>query len=162
MNINAVLAQTQAFLNSDAGRKLVAKAARNGMPADVVNDAANDLAQHVTNSIPSSLSGGIGAKTTVDFGDDGIATITLVITGVLYRPSLYQEKYGGVDNIVSLFSKGWSYSKKGPRGYWHGTMTNALRNRVADPFVARAVNEWESTWSGKLEILSVEINTAYT
>lgn len=160
MNIEAVLAQTMAYLESAEGKALVANAAKNGAPAERIRAAADQLVASVNAQIPGSLSYSISAEANTEFGNDGIAKITLTLNGILYRPSLNPGKYAGAYDIVGLFAKGWSYGGYGPQGMWHGRMTYALTHRNADPFIARAVSEWVASCG--LDILSYSVNSRYT
>lgn len=161
MNIDAVLAQTQKYLESKEGKRMLSKAASGGAPAAEIKKAGDDLAKKISSQIPDSLSGSIAMSSSVEFGDDGIATITITMSGPLARPSLNPDKYPeGVYDIVGLFSKGWSYDGFGPSGIWHGRITYALTHRNAAPFIARAVNEWVSSCG--LPIKSFTIDPKYT
>lgn len=128
--------------------------------------SADDLDRMIKDSIPDSISKSVVVSTNVEFRN-GSADISVNISGSLYRASLQPDRYGGVDNIVSLFSKGWSYASwKAPSGYWHGSFVYARHQKESDPFIAKAVALWKNKWDGRYgsnaKINSTYVNPKYT
>ena len=159
------MSKVTTFLDSSVGKGKIASGASVGYVGQQISAAATDLASTIENGLPDSLKGSVLVSSNVEFGTGQTkeAKITAEIGGTLFRSSLEPSKYGGVDNIIALFSKGWSYpSYKAPCGYWHGQFTYARTKKEADPFVARAVEDWRVRWEGKIEIKSVRINSSYT
>ncbi len=116
---------------------------------------AEELRQAIYDNIPSSLKA--GSEHPIELSDiiisrptvleDGSVSIDLSFApSAIHRDSLDPEldngKYkDGVDNIVSLFTKG--YTAHGDVwGVWHGHETMNLLQRRADPFMRRAVDKF--------------------
>lgn len=58
------------------------------------------------------------------------------------RESLMSEVYGGVYDIVSLFTHGWDTHGKIVKGMWHDRMTKSLPYREGSSFMQDAANEF--------------------
>lgn len=80
----------------------------------------------------------------------------------LYRPSLFPQKYEGVENIFGLFTQGYTLlNGNRPFGTWHGEQVFALPHRDPTPFVREAVNEWVSKYGSRYNIKNVTIGSPY-
>lgn len=145
----------------------ISKALRSGKSIAGFSDkdiraAAQVLSNEIAQSVPPALSGTYYANVSVNRnGDIWNIGIDIYEDG-LYRPSLNPSKYGGIDNIYSLFIHGYDYSPKwGPVGIWHGRTTFALNKRNATPFVESAVASWVSRYGNELDILGYSIDAKY-
>lgn len=60
--------------------------------------------------------------------------------GDLYRPSLKEDVFGGIDNILLLFNEGYGYKAGRNKliGDWHGARTKARAEREALHFIEQA------------------------
>lgn len=163
MSVQSVMNKVRSYLSTTAGMREISKAASSGSFGSQIKQAAEELKSMIEDSIPDSIRSTVAVSATTSFKADCTASISIDIGGNLYRPSLQPEVYGGVDNIVSLFSKGWSYPRwAAPSGYWHGQYVYARNQKEASPFISEAVNQWVGKYSGIIKIKSVNVNSAYT
>lgn len=160
LNEASVMAKLNAWANSAAGKKKMDEKIAEYINNDVrmtqggsrlltvswVNELANELAGMISSNapkqIPFTVSGGGAAHT-----GGGAITASLTLSGNFSRPSLYPEKYGGAENIVVLFEKGWSAGGK-VWGYWNGDYTWSRMSYGGDHFIANAVESFNAMYSG--------------
>lgn len=71
---------------------------------------------------------------TVEFG---------ISLGGLYRPSL-NPGGGGIDDIVMLFTTGYSTSKRTPVGNWHGVRTKGLSSRQGQDIIRSVIQSFDA------------------
>lgn len=127
--------------------KVNAHAGGSGMPASV--------AQSV-----NSLSCGRVSRSAAGF------SVELNFTGNLARPSLNPGRYGGIENIIALFNKG--YPEDGSRaeaishvsGYWHGQYVFARGSREGLHFLEAAVAEFNAEYGSRYDIV-VQLDVKY-
>lgn len=158
-------------LYSPSGRELISRkttdALKSGKSIDGFSDknihsAAQVLSNEIAQAVPPALGGTYFADVSVDRNGDTWSIGIDIYDDELYRPSLNPAKYGGVDNIYTLFIRGYDYSPKwGPVGIWHGRSTYALNKRLATPFVESAVESWVARYGNELNILDYSIDTQY-
>ena len=163
MSTQSVMDKVRQYLASSSGLSDTSKVAASGAIGQQIKKAASELQVMIESSIPDSIRSSVLVSLSVVFNADCTANINIDIGGSLYRSSLQPETYGGVDNIVGLFSKGWSYPRwAAPSGYWHGQYTYARNQIEASPFINDAVNQWVGKNGGTLKIRSVNVNSMYT
>lgn len=135
-----------------------AKAEKAKKSKDILNQAlqyASELRQYVYDNIPVSLKA--GSEHPIELDDIIISKPTVLPNGSLQinlsfasdsihrdslDPEIHDGKYkDGVDNIISLFVKG--YTAHGDvSGMWHGQMVLNKLHRKASPFMQEAVDEF--------------------
>lgn len=127
-----------------------------------LESAAQVLSNEIAQAMPPALMGTYYASTSVSPSGDGWEIGVNIYDDDLYRPSLNPAKYGGVDNIYTLFIRGYDYTPKwGPQGIWHGRLTFALTFRTAKPFVENAVSSWVARYGGEYDILDWHVSSQY-
>lgn len=73
----------------------------------------------------------------------------------LSRESLEPERYGGIDNIIVLFEKG--YTAKGQVfGEWHGEMVKSLTHRDGLGFIENAVSDFNARYASLGVVATVQ------
>lgn len=97
---------------------------------------------------------------TYPFGlPDGSMGIQIYITDDPKRPSLYPEKYSGVDNIVAIFNNGYTAGNS-VYGKWHDKKIRSLDKRQGSFFMQKAVDAFMAAY-GDYDV-SVDINSDYS
>lgn len=90
---------------------------------------------------------------------DGSASIQIYMSDDPHRPSLYPQKYDGVDNIVAIFNSGYNAKSK-VYGKWHDKYVSSLDKRQGAFFIQDAVAEFISKYSSDFDV-SIEVSPAY-
>lgn len=90
---------------------------------------------------------------------DGSKEIQIYITDDPKRPSLYPEKYSGVDNIVAIFNNGYTAGNF-VYGKWHDKNVRSLDQRQGSFFMQKAVDAFMASYGGY--DVSVEISSDYS
>ena len=90
---------------------------------------------------------------------DGSMGIQIYLTDDPKRPSLYPEKYGGVDNIVAVFNNGYT-AKDFVYGKWHNKKIRSLDERQGSFFMQKAVDTFMAAYGDSN--VSVDINSDYS
>lgn len=166
LNAASVKAKLDAWAASNQGKAAMANKIDQYIDTDVrstqaggrvitlewVNELAAELAGMITanasgvaDSVMADIStiGAGGAKREAG----GSISCGLSFSGSFGRPSLAPELYGGIDNIIVLFEKG--YSAHAPvYGCWHGEMVCSRTYREGIGFIASAVDAFNAAYAG--------------
>lgn len=160
----SIEAELKKWASSPAGKKRIAEVkaqklkagqkfgqGSSGVSVEQAKMYAEELRQAIYDNIPVSLKA--GSERPIELSDIIISKPMVLPNGsisidlsfapdAIHRDSLDPERYeNGVDNIVSLFSRG--YTAHGDVwGMWHGHEQWNLLQRRADPFMKRAVAEF--------------------
>lgn len=160
LNVGSIRAKLRNWADSGAGKQKMADKIAEYIESDVretqagsrvitlgwVDELAAELANMISAGSPAAISFDVGGGGAVHIGGGAIMA-SLTISGNLSRPSLYPEKYGGANNIVVLFEKGWSAGGK-VWGFWNGDYTWSRMSYEGDHFIADAVARFNAMYSG--------------
>lgn len=140
------------------GSKIMTRNAMKRAAKDLISMIISTAAQE---GVPASVLENIESLDYTDPYDtgDGEKGIAIYITDDPKRPSLYREKYDGVDNIVAIFNNG--YTADGfVYGKWHGKKTRSLDKRQGSFFMQKAIDTFMEKYGSDFNI-SVELNPLY-
>jgi hypothetical protein len=119
----------------------------------------------------SPAAGGLGrtaveSLTELDFLDARKLSRYRYLVGVyfkdsLYRPSLFPQKYDGVQNIAALLNSGFGTTRNDVFGFWHGAPTLGLRERVGAHFLETAKDEFMAMYGDKYGVEKIDLADVY-
>jgi len=79
----------------------------------------------------------------------------------LYRPSLYPEKYDGIDNIAALLNNGFGQTRGSVYGLWHSKQITGLRRRIGAGFVQLAKDDFMGNYGVRYGVETINIDEIY-
>lgn len=166
LNTASISAKLDAWARSSAGQRAMNQKIEQYIDKDVretqagskvltvqwVRELAQELCQMIeanAASLPDSVRANVSSVTPFrpqkGRGGSIKAEINFQSTW-LSRESLVPERYGGIDNIIVLFEKG--YTAKGQVfGEWHGQMVGSLTHRDGLGFIENAVNGFNARYA---------------
>ena len=174
VNMGAVLAKAQSYLNSKEGKAkisritdqaLVSGGALGGEKVYSPTEAGNAFIEVLRKSIESSGLSGYAVEAVSDWNcsdvsklKDGVYLVSIDFVGEKYRDSLIPDVYGGINNIVALLNTGVSHTMKPVYGMWHGEETWS-RTKIPDTrFIEQAISEFMQIYAAKYHVRSISVN----
>lgn len=91
------------------------------------------------------------------FGNNKYA-IFVYFSGDMYRPSLNEAKYGGVDDIVMLLNDGVDHRMRPVKGTWH---EQEIWSRTVIPgahFIEQAVSDFMGNYATEYNVSNISIS----
>lgn len=165
LNTASISAKLDAWARSSAGQKVISKKIDEYIDKDVretqaggkvltvqwVRELAQELCQMIeanAASLPESVRANVAsvAPHRPQKGRGGSIKAEINFESVwLSRESLIPERYGGIDNIIVLFEKGY-HANGQVFGEWHGQRVGSLTEREGLGFIADAVNDFNEKY----------------
>ncbi len=181
INMASIIPKINAYAGSAQGKKVIWTATKNiamKFGASVSKHSPQEAADKFVEIMESTVKGMEGStlgSTAVSAASNFISgtpfvstssgavavTIPFTFQGDLHRYSLRPDIYGGIDNIIALLNNGYSASHT-VFGNWHGKDTASLKDRDGAGFIQSAVGEFMSKYAKEYNVLSIEIDGAYT
>lgn len=130
---------------------------------EVAQQAGAKLVECINTSIGASAhSDVIGEASLGGVAVNGdIADISVNISKGEHHDSLVPELYDGIDDMTSLFDKGYTASNR-VYGEWHGKRIGSLTHRDAEGFVESGVRAFTSSGGGGYKVVgSPEISDRF-
>lgn len=175
LNMDSILAKAKAavepggkaygrFQNTAKGVMLGTIKLKSGSTVHTPEEVATKFMQVLRGSIESS---GLSANaqsaisdfectSPIDMGN-GTYLIKVYFDGDLSRPSLYPEKYGGLNDLAEMLNDGM-HAKNHVYGMWHGEY---IRSRTVFPgthFMEQAVSDFMGNYGTEYGVISCTLN----
>lgn len=174
VNTDAVLRKVQAYTETPAGKKKVqnfikqAKVAHirlsSGQVIHTPEEAAGKFIEVLHNSIDSSglSSGAISAVSDIEHGaaqsiGENKWVIDVYFKGDLSRPSLDDERYDGIDDIVALFNNGVDHRMHPVHGDWHGKETWSKTVIPGSHFIEQAIRDFMGNYATEYNVIDISV-----
>lgn len=176
INMASILAKANSFMGTSEGQTrkntTVNKAILGqinlksgfGGSAHTPEEAASKFIEVLFASINSSglSSGAIDAISNIECGDatnigGNLYTIKVYFAGDLSRPSLNEEKYGSINDIVALFNNGVDHVMRPVHGTWHGKETWSRTVIPGTHFIENAVNTFMSSYASEYNVINISV-----
>ena len=176
IDMGSVLGKAKDFMESNEGRKRAAGAKQkvmsgrvklsSGQSIHTPEEAADKFISVLRQAIDGSglSAGAINAVSSINHSDaykigDDKYDIYVYFTGDMYRPSLDEARYGGINDIVSLLNDG---AKGGAPmhtvvGQWHG---ETIRSKTVIPgahFIQQAISDFMGNYASDYNVTSIEV-----
>lgn len=176
IDMKSVLGKAKDFMESDEGEKRAADVKQkvmsgrvklsSGQSIHTPEEAADKFIGVLRQAINSSglSDGAIAAVSNIDHGDahkvgNDEYDVYVYFTGDMYRPSLDEDRYGGINDIVSLFNDG---AKGGAPmhtvvGQWH---EKTIRSKTVIPgthFIQQAISDFMGNYASDYNVTSIEV-----
>lgn len=176
INMSSTLAKAKSYMGSSEGQSKVNSTVQKIMLGNVKlqsggtvhtpEDAAAKFIDVLLRSIESSgLSpNAISAVSGLDYTPatrigENTWLVGVYFTGDLSRPSLQEDKYGSIENIVKLLNNGVDHTMRPVHGIWHG---NEVWSRTTIPgahFVEQAVTDFMGNYASEYNVTNISIES---
>lgn len=174
IDMDSIKRKTETFLNSSAGKSLIrAQTGRalsgeikfgSGSTAHTPDEAADKFVEVLRNTIAGSgLSeeavqavSNIARTNAISVGDN-MYIIEIYFAGDNSRPSLDEERYGHIDNIVDLLNYGVDHRMNPVFGTWHGMEIQSKTVIPGAHFIEQAVADFKGNYSSEYNVLDITI-----
>lgn len=174
INMDAILAKAKAHTSSSSGQAKVNSTVDKVVLGNIrlqssgtthtPEEAASKFIEVLRKSIISAglSTGAIDAISDIDHGSaHRIGANTYVIgvyfSGDMSRPSLDEEKYGGITDLVALFNNGVDHTMRPVHGTWHG---QEIWSRTVIPgthFIEQAVTDFMGNYASEYNVTNISV-----
>ena len=176
INMSSILAKAKSYMGSSEGQSKVNSSVQRVMLGNVKlqvggtvhtpEDAAAKFIDVLLRSIESSgLSpNAISAVSGLDYTPttcigENTWLVGVYFTGDLSRPSLQEDKYGSIKNIVALLNNGVDHTMRPVHGVWHGNETWSRTTIPGAHFVEQAVTDFIGNYASEYNVTNISIES---
>lgn len=161
-------------MKSDVGKKRIDEVIKDSMnnrtplqSGKVVHspeDAASKFVEVLKNSINTSglSDDAVNAVSNIESGNATASSrnkyiIRISFAGDLTRPSLDEEKYGSIEDIVMLLNNGVDHTMRRVHGMWHGKETWSKTVIPGTHFIEQAINDFMNNYASEYNVKNISM-----
>lgn len=174
VNMESILAKARGYMGGKAGKSKVDTIVnkvmlgnirlQSGGASHTPEEAAAKFIEVLQHSINSSglSAGAIAAVSDIDHGSaQSIGNNTYIVgvyfVGDMSRPSLDEEKYGGINDIVALFNNGVDHKMRPVHGEWHGKETWSRTVIPGTHFIEQAIQDFMGNYASEYNVINISV-----